>query len=88
MILTPMMPPFEISLARRMWKARARRLALKGSRANSGSRQPGWAAEMTPIPPALATAPARDERLMPTPIPPWMMGYLAVRFPIFKFGNI
>lgn len=50
--------------------------------------QPGWAAEMTPIPPALATAPARDERLMPTPIPPWMMGYLAVRFPIFKFGNI
>ena len=70
MMLTPMIPPFEISLARRMWWERARRLAVNGSRAKSGARQPGWAAEMTPIPPDLETAPARDERLMPTPIPP------------------
>ena len=52
------------------------------------SRQPGWAAEMTPIPPDLETAPARDERLMPTPIPPWIIGYFAIRFPIFKFGSM
>ena len=48
---------------------------------------PIMAPAMTPIPPSLATADASPERDMPTPIPPWMMGILAVNSPIFKAGK-
>ena len=60
----------------------ARILAPMGSFKKSGSRNPICAVEIIPIPPAFATAPAREERLMPTPIPPCMTGYFAIKSPI------
>jgi hypothetical protein len=43
-------------------------------------------AAITPTPPASATAEARLEREIPTPIPPWTIGSLTVQFPIFISG--
>ena len=34
------------------------------------------------VPPAFAAAPAREDRLMPTPMPPWITGRTAFSFPI------
>lgn len=45
-------------------------------------KRPRPAAEITPIPPSFATAEAKPEREIPTPIPPWMIGMRAFRFPI------
>ena len=86
MIFTPMMPEVEaraFSISRR----RARTLASMGLEATSGSRMPTMAPAMTPMPPSSATAEARRERDMPTPIPPWTMGVRAMRSPIFSAGK-
>ncbi len=48
----------------------ARRLAPMGSASKSGSLYPICAVEITPIPPSAATAPAREDKLTPTPMPP------------------
>ena len=40
--------------------------------------------EITPIPPSLATAEARPDIEIPTPIPPWMMGTLIFNSPRFS----
>ena len=53
----------------------------------SGSLNPGCAAEMTPIAPSLATAPARPDKLIPIPMPPWIIGIEAVSSPMRNFGN-
>jgi hypothetical protein len=43
---------------------------------------------MTPTAPALATAEARPDREMPTPIPPWIIGTLALMLPIVSDGIV
>ena len=60
----------------------ALKLAFNGFSLKSGSRKPIWAVEMIPTPPAFATAPAREDRLMPTPMPPWITGFSITRSPI------
>ena len=42
----------------------------------------------TPMPPALATALARPERDIPTPIPPCTIGVGATRLPILRAGQV
>ena len=86
MILTPMMP-WVLSRARTSSCRRARRLASMGCCATSGSRMPIMAPAMTPMPPSLATADARPEREIPTPMPPCTMGRRAQRSPIFREGK-
>jgi hypothetical protein len=39
------------------------------------------------MPPAFATAPAREDRLIPTPMPPWITGLFAVSLPITSGFN-
>jgi len=46
------------------------------------------AVAIIPIPPSLATAEARPDREIPTPIPPCIMGSLAVNDPILKFFRL
>ena len=62
-----------------------RRLQAMGSLSKSGSRKPIWAVEIMPIPPAAATAPARPDRLIPTPMPPWITGISACNSPRIIF---
>ncbi|TXT46623.1 MAG: hypothetical protein FD137_1230 [Spirochaetes bacterium] len=85
MMLTPR-TPWLSSLARRISRLRARTLAPRKSLKPSGSSSPMPAAAMTPTPPALATAAASPEREIPTPMPPWTMGILAVRSPKARLG--
>ena len=87
MILKPRIPSGAVFLAFLSSSWIALRLAPMGSFKKSGSLKPIWAVEMIPIPPAFATAPARDERLIPTPMPPWITGYSAVSGPIFNGFN-
>ena len=84
MIFTPRIPPLAISLAFWISSPITRRLVLMGFFSNSGSRYPICAVEITPTPPQAATLPASPERLIPTPIPPWITGILAVSSPIFN----
>jgi len=60
----PMIPSVS-SLALRIWAMMDRRFASKLLVTKSGSRKPVWTPEMTPIPPALATAAARPDRDTP-----------------------
>ena len=49
----------------------------------SSSLYPISADEITPIPPSLLTFPAKLCIETPTPIPPWIIGYLLSLFPTF-----
>ena len=54
-------------------------------------KKPGCAAEITPMAPSFATAPAKEDKLMPTPIPPCIIGIGIVKSPIwsgFSFINV
>jgi len=87
MILKPIAPWGAISLAsfislRMDLKFASTKLVVK-----SGSLKPIWAAEIMPMPPAFATAPASLCRLMPTPIPPWMIGFSTTKSPITNGFN-
>ena len=82
MILAPTTPPFAISFALAISFFMARKFASNGFFEKSGSRKPICAVEITPIPPSLATLPARLERLIPTPIPPCITGIFNFKSPI------
>ena len=69
-IFAPIIPPFAIFLAFAISSPIALRLHSIGFLAKSGSLKPICAVDMTPTPPAAAAAPARPDRLTPTPIPP------------------
>ena len=86
MMFTPMMPCVA-SRAFSISRRRARRLASRGLLATSGSFIPIMAPAMTPMPPSLATAEASLEREIPTPMPPWTIGVLAMRSPMFRVGK-
>jgi len=87
MMLTPMMPPVMLlALAISSCKSRllmpfVRPLALPSSRSRP-------TAAITPIPPQLATAAASPARDIPTPMPPWTMGTLAILSPMRNEGMI
>ena len=68
-ILTPIMP-LVILLALRISFLSALILASFGCRLKSGSSMPISADDITPIPPALATAEDKFDKDMPTPMPP------------------
>ncbi|OQB73590.1 MAG: hypothetical protein BWX90_00448 [bacterium ADurb.Bin132] len=80
--------PFVISLARLISRLKALMLASRKFVLKSGSNMPIPAVAITPTPPWLATALARPEREIPTPIPPWIMGILMFRLPIENFFGI
>ncbi len=83
MIFTPRIP-FVNSLAFRISFFSALMLASTKFVKKSFSQIPIPAAEITPTPPSLATAEARDDREMPIPMPPWIIGSLIVILPIFN----
>ena len=87
-MFTPIIPPSEISFAFFICFPSALTLALNESFPKSSSKYPGCAADITPIAPSFATAPASYDKLTPTPIPPCIIGTLATKSPIvneFKF---
>ena len=86
-ILTPMIPPFDISFAFLICLPNALILALKESLPKSSSKYPGCAADITPIAPSLATAPASEDKLTPTPMPPCIIGTFATKSPIINEFN-
>ena len=74
------------SLALRISRRKALPLASRLLSKISGSLIPIIAEAITPIPPSFATAAARPERDIPTPIPPWIIGILTFRSPNFNSG--
>ncbi len=54
--------------------------------AKSGSNIPIAADEITPMAPSFATADAKPDKEIPTPIPPWMIGTCTSKSPIFSPG--
>lgn len=57
-MLTPIIPPFDISFAFLICLPNALILAVNESFPKSSSKNPGCAADITPIAPSFATAPA------------------------------
>ena len=88
MIFTPTRPlPHAISFALFICFLMAKRLQPAWSFSKPSSSYPICAVDIIPIPPSAATAPASFERLMPTPIPPCMIGIFATMSPIRRAFN-
>ena len=77
------MIPLVFSLAWRISRISARLLASLRFTLKSGSCIPIPEAEITPMPPSFAPAEASPDNETPTPMPPWIIGILAFRLPIF-----
>ena len=86
-MLTPMAPD-EFARAFRISLRNARVLAARKSVTRSGSANPMPAVAMTPSPPSFATAAARPDSEMATPMPPWMMGVGRIRSPMPRGGKL
>ncbi len=82
-MFTPMIP-LVFSLAFLISFFSALIFASKKLDIKSFSITPIAAVDITPTPPSLATAAANPDNDIPTPIPPWIMGRLIVKLPIFN----